>query len=81
MTNAQLEKTIADAPDSEEELADRIYALAADALAQGESRETVFAVIKARYESLVGTDQETERRALRDVIGFFRGYGAPQALL
>lgn len=81
MTTAQLEEIIARAPDCEEELADEIYDLASAAIQQGQRREDVLALIKQKYELLVGTDRETERRALRDVLGFFRGYGAPEAVL
>jgi hypothetical protein len=81
MTTAQLEEIITHSGSSEEEIADEIYALASDAIAHGESREDIFALIKQYYEMLVGTDREVERRALRDVIGFFRGYGAPEAAL
>jgi hypothetical protein len=81
MTTAQLEEAIAHSGPSEEEIAEEVYALASDAIARGERREDVFAVIKRQYEMLVGTDREVERRALRDVIGFFRGYGAPEATL
>jgi hypothetical protein len=81
MTTAQLEEAIAHSGSSQEEIAEDIYALASNAIAHGESREDVFDLIKRYYEMLVGTDREVERRALRDVIGFFRGYGAPEAAL
>jgi hypothetical protein len=39
----------------------------------------VLAVLKVVYSDLLDTDKETSRRAVREVIGLFHGYGAPEA--
>jgi len=81
MTIAQLEETIAHSDATEEELADRLYGLVRGAIEAGERRENVLAMLKTMYADLVGETVESPRRAVREVIGCFYGYCAPEAAL
>lgn len=77
MTTAELQQIALDDAASEEDIADSLYGAARDALIRGEPRRDVLAALQTLHEQLSGDQQETPRRAVREVLACFDGYCAP----